>query len=191
VSLVQIAPPTRADVQTYQRIRQNLEGEAGRINGRFAQLDWTPIQYLNRKYERNLLMALFRLSQVGYVTPLRDGMNLVAKEYVASQDPEDPGALVLSQFAGAADQLPGALVVNPFDLSQMSEALERALSMPLAERQARHADMMVPLRKNNLSVWRDSFLSDLRSVATATSVTAKTVKTVKQGASEAKRPARA
>jgi trehalose 6-phosphate synthase len=189
VSLVQIAPPTRSDVQTYQRIRQNLEGEAGRINGRFAQLDWTPIQYLNRKYERNLLMALFRLSQVGYVTPLRDGMNLVAKEYVASQDPADPGALVLSQFAGAADQLPGALVVNPFDLSQMSEALERALSMPLAERQARHADMMAPLRENNLSVWRDSFMSDLRSVATATSVTEKTVKTVKQGAAEARRPA--
>jgi trehalose 6-phosphate synthase len=84
VSMVQIAPPTRSDVQTYQRIRQNLEGEAGRINGRFAQLDWTPIQYLNRKYDRNLLMALFRLSQVGYVTPLRDGMNLVVKEYVAS-----------------------------------------------------------------------------------------------------------
>jgi trehalose 6-phosphate synthase len=186
VSMVQIAPPTRSDVQTYQRIRQNLEGEAGRINGRFAQLDWTPIQYLNRKYDRNLLMALFRLSQVGYVTPLRDGMNLVAKEYVASQDPADPGALVLSQFAGAADQLPGALVVNPFDLSQMSEALERALSMPLAERQARHADMMAPLRENNLSVWRDSFLHDLRSVATAASVTKKTV----TRATEAKRPAR-
>jgi trehalose 6-phosphate synthase len=186
VSMVQIAPPTRSDVQTYQRIRQNLEGEAGRINGRFAQLDWTPIQYLNRKYDRNLLMALFRLSQVGYVTPLRDGMNLVAKEYVASQDPADPGALVLSQFAGAADQLPGALVVNPFDLSQMSEALERALSMPLAERQARHADMMAPLRENNLSVWRDSFLRDLRSVATAASVTKKTVTRV----TEAKRPAR-
>jgi trehalose 6-phosphate synthase len=186
VSLVQIAPPTRSDVQTYQRIRQNLEGEAGRINGRFAQLDWTPIQYLNRKYDRNLLMALFRLSQVGYVTPLRDGMNLVAKEYVASQDPADPGALVLSQFAGAADQLPGALVVNPFDLSQMSEALERALSMPLAERQARHADMMAPLRENNLSVWRDSFLRDLRSVATAASVTKKTVDKV----AEPKRSAR-
>ncbi|KMY86774.1 Alpha,alpha-trehalose-phosphate synthase [UDP-forming] [Candidatus Paraburkholderia calva] len=190
VSLVQIAPPTRSDVQTYQRIRQNLEGEAGRINGRFAQLDWTPIQYLNRKYERNLLMALFRLSQVGYVTPLRDGMNLVAKEYVASQEPADPGALVLSQFAGAADQLPGALVVNPFDLSQMSEALEHALSMPLAERQARHADMMAPLRENNLSMWRDSFLTDLRSVATATSVTERTFKTVKQGAATgaARRP---
>ncbi|WP_133650726.1 alpha,alpha-trehalose-phosphate synthase (UDP-forming) [Paraburkholderia flava] len=176
VSLVQIAPPTRSDVQTYQRIRQNLEGEAGRINGRFAQLDWTPIQYLNRKYERNLLMALFRHSQVGYVTPLRDGMNLVAKEYVASQDPSDPGVLVLSQFAGAAEQLPGALVVNPFDLSQMAEALERALSMPLAERQARHSDMMVGLRENNLSVWRDTFLADLRNVATASSMTERAVK---------------
>jgi trehalose 6-phosphate synthase len=167
VTMVQIAPPTRSDVQTYQRIRQNLEGEAGRINGRFAQLDWTPIRYLNRKYERNLLMALFRASQVGYVTPLRDGMNLVAKEYVASQDPADPGVLVLSQFAGAADQLPGALVVNPFDLAQVAEALEKALSMSLPERQSRHADMMVPLRKNDLSVWRDSFLEDLRSVAAA------------------------
>ena len=168
VTLMQIAPPTRSDLQTYQRIRQTLEGEAGRINGRFAQLDWTPIRYLNRKYERNLLMALFRASQVGYVTPLRDGMNLVAKEYVAAQDPEDPGVLVLSEFAGAADQLPGALVVNPFDLAQMAEALEKALSMPLAERQARHADMMVPLRENNLSVWRDSILRDLRATAAAT-----------------------
>ncbi|MGV2289580.1 alpha,alpha-trehalose-phosphate synthase (UDP-forming) [Trinickia sp. YCB016] len=176
VSLVQVAPPTRSDVQTYQRIRQNLEGEAGRINGRFAQLDWTPIQYLNRKYERNLLMALFRMSQVGYVTPLRDGMNLVAKEYVASQDPADPGVLVLSQFAGAAEQLPGALVVNPFDLSQTAEALERALSMPLEERQARHADMMGPLREMDLSKWRDAFLADLGRVATAATVTRNAVK---------------
>lgn len=163
VSLLQIAPPTRSDVQTYQRIRQNLEMETGRINGRFAQLDWSPIRYLNRKYERNLLMGLFRISEVGLVTPLRDGMNLVAKEYVASQDPANPGVLVLSQFAGAADQMPGALVVNPFDTAQMAEALERALVMPLNERQARYRDMMGPLRKNDLSVWRDTFLSDLRA----------------------------
>ena len=173
VSLLQIAPPTRSDVQTYQTIRRNLEGEAGRINGRFAQLDWTPIQYLNRKYERNLLMALFREAQVGYVAPLRDGMNLVAKEYVASQNPEDPGVLVLSQFAGAAEQMPGALVVNPYDLNQTAEALERALSMTHAERVSRYTDMMASLRENNLSVWRDTFLADLRSVATAASVTAK------------------
>lgn len=164
VSLVQIAPPTRSDVSTYQKIRQNLEAEAGRINGRFAQLDWTPIQYLNRKYERNVLMALFRASQVGFVTPLRDGMNLVAKEYVSAQDPDDPGVLVLSQFAGAIDELSGALVVNPFDVAQMSEALERALSMPLMERQSRYRDMIGPLKANDLSVWRDSFLADLRQV---------------------------
>jgi trehalose 6-phosphate synthase len=179
VSLVQIAPPTRSDVQTYQRIRQNLEGEAGRINGRFAQLDWTPIHYLNRKYERNFLMALLRLAHVGYVTPLRDGMNLVAKEYVAAQDPEDPGVLVLSQFAGAAEQLPGALIVNPFDLTQMAEALSHALSMPLVERKARHADMMASLRASDLSTWRDAFLDDLRRVATAAFVTREAVKPVK------------
>ena len=165
VSLMQIAPPTRTDVQNYQSIRKNLEAEAGRINGRFAQLDWTPILYLNRNYERNLLMALFRAAQVGCVTPLRDGMNLVAKEYVAAQDPADPGVLVLSQFAGAADQLPGALVVNPFDLVQVADAMRRALSMPLADRQKRHEDMMTVLRENDLSVWRDSFLHDLREVA--------------------------
>ncbi len=148
VSLVQIAPPTRSDVQTYQRIRQNLEGEAGRINGRFAQLDWTPIQYLNRKYDRNLLMALFRLSQVGYVDaaarrhePRREGIRGLA-------GPRRSGrARALAVREAPRTSCPGALVVNPFDLSQMSEALERALSMPLAERQARHADMMAPLRE--------------------------------------------
>jgi trehalose 6-phosphate synthase len=176
VTLLQIAPPTRSDVSTYQRIRQTLEGEAGRINGRFAQLDWTPIQYLNRKYERNSLMALFRLAHVGYVTPLRDGMNLVAKEYVAAQNPDNPGVLVLSQFAGAAEQMPGALVVNPYDLAQMAEALSQALSMPLEERKARHADMMARLRASDLSTWRDAFLEDLRRVATAASVTRKAVK---------------
>jgi trehalose 6-phosphate synthase len=164
VTFVQIAPPTRSDLQTYQRIRHTLEGEAGRINGRFAQLDWTPIRYLNRKYERNILMALLRAADVGYVTPLRDGMNLVAKEYIAAQNPDDPGVLVLSQFAGAADELSAALIVNPFDIAQTAEALEQALSMPLALRQAGHLHMMARLEAKNLSVWRDSFLNDLRRV---------------------------
>lgn len=165
VTFVQIAPPTRADVQTYQHIRHVLEGEAGRINGRFAQLDWTPIRYLNRKYDRNVLMALFRAAHVGYITPLRDGMNLVAKEYVAAQDPNDPGVLVLSQFAGAADELTDALLVNPFDLAQMAEALQTALAMPLEQRQARHRAMMKPLHSNNLSIWLNSFLQDLKRAA--------------------------
>lgn len=163
VSFLQIAPPTRSDLQTYQRIRQQLEGEAGRINGRFAQLDWTPINYLNRKYERNVLMALFRAAQVGFVTPLRDGMNLVAKEYVAAQDPDNPGVLILSRFAGAVEEMPGALLVNPFDQAEMAEALDRALAMGLSERRSRHADMMRSLRGNDLSAWRDAFLDDLRA----------------------------
>jgi trehalose 6-phosphate synthase len=168
VTLVQVAPPTRSDVQTYQHIRQNLEYEAGRINGRFSGLDWTPIRYLNRRYDRWVLMSLFRASQVGFVTPLRDGMNLVAKEYVAAQDPDDPGVLVLSRFAGAAAELDAALIVNPHDILDMSEALERALSMPLAERQERHQSMLKALRKNDLGVWRDRFLADLRAVRPGT-----------------------
>ncbi|RBL65444.1 alpha,alpha-trehalose-phosphate synthase, partial [Pseudomonas sp. MWU13-2625] len=132
VSLLQIAPPTRSDVKTYQDIRETLEGEAGRINGRFSQLDWTPIQYLNRKYERNLLMAFFRLPQVGYVTPLRAGMNLVAKDYVASQDPADPGVLARSEFARPAAELTRSLLVTPYHLSQLDHALDRPLSLPPA-----------------------------------------------------------
>ncbi|HEY1609246.1 MAG TPA: alpha,alpha-trehalose-phosphate synthase (UDP-forming) [Paraburkholderia sp.] len=164
VSFVQIAPPTRADLHAYQDIRLRLEAESGRINGRFAELDWTPIWYIHRQYERAVLAALFRASHVGYVTPLRDGMNLVAKEYVSAQDPEDPGVLVLSRFAGAAQELTGALIVNPFDIDGMADSLALALAMPLPERRARHADMLAQLRENNVSVWRDRFMRDLAGV---------------------------
>jgi len=162
VSFVQIAPPTRADMHAYQDIRLQLEGESGRINGRFAELDWTPIRYIHRQYERQVLAALFRESHVGYVTPLRDGMNLVAKEYVSAQDPDDPGVLVLSRFAGAAQELEGALIVNPIDIDGMAEALATALAMPVAQRRARYRDMIAQLRENNVSVWRDNFLRDLK-----------------------------
>ena len=167
VSFLQIAPPTRADMNAYQDIRLQLEGESGRINGRFAELDWTPIRYIHRQYERPVLAALFRASHVGYVTPLRDGMNLVAKEYVAAQDPDDPGVLVLSRFAGAAQELTGALIVNPVDIDGMAEALASALEMPLAERRARYRDMFAQLRENNVSVWRDNFMRDLQQMPAA------------------------
>lgn len=163
VSFVQIAPPTRSDVTTYQTIRRQLETETGRINGRFGELSWTPIRYLHRQYSREVLASVFRTAAVGYVTPLRDGMNLVAKEYVAAQDPDDPGVLVLSRFAGAAYQMYGALIVNPLDRVGMAEALAQALSMPQSERRARHADMMQGLRAENVSVWRDDFLRALRA----------------------------
>ncbi|MCY0388525.1 alpha,alpha-trehalose-phosphate synthase (UDP-forming) [Robbsia sp. Bb-Pol-6] len=161
VSFLQIAPPTRADVDAYQNIRDALESEAGRINGRYGEMHWTPIRYIHRQYERPVLASVFRAAHVGYVTPLRDGMNLVAKEYVAAQDPADPGVLVLSRFAGAAQQMNGALIVNPLDVEGMAEALAQALHMPLAERQARYEDMMAMLRRDNVSAWRDAFLQAL------------------------------
>lgn len=161
VSFLQIAPPSRGDLETYQAIRQNLEREAGRINGRFADLDWNPIRYLNKGYARGVLMGLFRSAEVGFVTSLRDGMNLVAKEYVAAQDPEAPGVLVLSEFAGAARELDAALIVNPHDVTAMADALDRALTMPHEERRARHQHMMEVLKRNDLAAWRDRFLADL------------------------------
>lgn len=162
VSFLQIAPSTRADLRAYQDIRLQLEAESGRINGRYAELDWAPILYIHRQYERQVLAALYRLARVGFVTPLRDGMNLVAKEYVSAQNPDDPGVLVLSRFAGAARELTGALIVNPIDIEGMADALSQALTMPLAERRARYADMIAQLRENNVSVWRDHFLRDLQ-----------------------------
>jgi len=164
VSFLQIAPSTRADLRAYQDIRLQLEAESGRINGRYAELDWAPILYIHRQYDRQVLAALYRLARVGFVTPLRDGMNLVAKEYVSAQNPDDPGVLVLSRFAGAARELTGALIVNPIDIDGMADALSQALTMPLAERRARYADMIAQLRENNVSVWRDNFLRDLQQV---------------------------
>ncbi|EIK53196.1 alpha,alpha-trehalose-phosphate synthase [Stutzerimonas stutzeri TS44] len=163
VEFFQIAPTSRSDVRTYQSIRRQLESEAGHINGRLSDLDWTPLHYLNKSHERRILMGLFRSASIGFVTPLRDGMNLVAKEYVAAQNPEDPGVLVLSRFAGAARELTAALIVNPYDCIGMAEALDRALRMPLAERRDRYEHMMRTIRAADLSAWRDNFLRDLRA----------------------------
>lgn len=142
-------------------MRGELEAEAGRINGRFAELDWVPLRYLNRGFPRSVLMPLYCMAQVGLVTPLRDGMNLVAKEYVAAQDPDDPGVLVLSQFAGAAQELEAALVVNPFDQAGVATAINRALAMRGEERRERHSEMLRVMRRNNLERWRDRFTTDL------------------------------
>ncbi len=166
VVFTQIAPPSRGDIQTYREIRRELEAEAGRINGRFAELDWVPLRYLNRSFPRAVLMPLYAEARVGLVTPLRDGMNLVAKEYVAAQDPEDPGVLILSQFAGAARELDSALLVNPYDEAGMAEALDRALTMRLEERRARHAAAFEMLATNTLERWRDRFEADLAAVVT-------------------------
>jgi trehalose 6-phosphate synthase len=167
VTFLQIAPLSRADLRAYAQIRRSLEQAAGSINGRFAETDWTPIRYLNRNFSHEVLMGFLRKACVGVVTPLRDGMNLVAKEYVAAQDPDDPGVLVLSTLAGAAEELPDALLVNPRDVQGVADAIERALVMPLAERKARHARMVEVLRRNDIHAWHTRFTRELQDTATA------------------------
>jgi trehalose 6-phosphate synthase len=127
-------------------------------------MDWQPIRYLNRTYRRDQLAGIYRAARVGLVTPLRDGMNLVAKEYVAAQNPEDPGVLVLSRFAGAAEQMGEALLVNPFSREELSDAIKRALTMPLAERRRKWECLMQVVRDTDVGVWRNDFVATLRAV---------------------------
>ncbi|HEU0072007.1 MAG TPA: trehalose-6-phosphate synthase [Alphaproteobacteria bacterium] len=162
VTFMQIAPPTRSDVAEYNEIRAKLEASAGHINGVFAEYDWVPLRYLNRSFTRQTLAGFFRFSRVGLVTPLRDGMNLVAKEYIAAQDPEDPGVLVLSSFAGAAEQLETALIINPYDVEEMAETMDRALDMPLDERQHRWRIAMDSVTRLDIGHWRSNFIATLR-----------------------------
>lgn len=170
VSMLQIAPPSRSDVPEYIRLRRELEAQAGRINGRFAEFDWVPLRYLNRPFNRRVLAALYRGSRIGLVTPFRDGMNLVAKEYVAAQNPEDPGVLVLSRFAGAAHQLDGALVVNPYDIQGVADATQLGLKMDQPERHARWRSMMTTLQHDDLTAWRQRFVATLAGTAPTAAV---------------------
>ena len=135
---------------------------AGRVNGTLGDLDWTPIRYINRTIKQAALAGLYRIAEVGLVTPLRDGMNLVAKEYVASQDPENPGALVLSRFAGAARELDGALLVNPYDIEDISQAIATAMEMSLEERKERWQPMFERVSTHDVTAWCEDFLSALK-----------------------------
>lgn len=161
IFLLQIATHSRDSVEAYQEIRSKLESVTGRINGAFATMDWVPIRYVNSAHRRDELAGIYRSAAVGLVTPLRDGMNLVAKEYVAAQDPKDPGALILSRFAGAASQLTDALIVNPFSREDISDALRRALAMPKAERKRRWEGLMQSVMGEDVNSWRDQFVSAL------------------------------
>ncbi|MCO6439759.1 MAG: trehalose-6-phosphate synthase [Nitrococcus mobilis] len=161
---IQIASPSRTGIPEYDELRRNLEEMAGHINGEHAELDWVPIHYLNRTFDRSALAGLYRTARVGLVTPLRDGMNLVAKEFVAAQDPADPGVLVLSELAGAARELDDAVQVPPYDVDAIANGLDRALSMPLAERRQRHTRMLEIMRNNDLHTWQRRFLNDLSAL---------------------------
>jgi trehalose 6-phosphate synthase len=161
VIYLQIAPTSREDVEAYQDLRIRVLALSGRINAVWADIDHTPLQCVNRNYSRAELAGIYRAARVGLVTPLRDGMNLVAKEYVAAQDPADPGVLILSRFAGAASQMADALIVNPYSRDEVAGALESALVMDLAERRKRWERLMAGVRHDSVDAWRDRFLDAL------------------------------
>jgi trehalose 6-phosphate synthase len=161
VTYLQIAPKSRTEIPEYADMEQEIGSAAGRINGAYGEADWTPIRYINRAYSHTTLAGLYRAARVGLVTPLRDGMNLVAKEYVASQNPDDPGVLVLSRFAGAAHECKAALLVNPYDPDSVAAAIGQALSMPLAQRRERHDALFRVLSHNDIQHWADRFLAAL------------------------------
>ena len=169
VTYLQIAPKTCSEIPEYADIAQAIGSAAGRINGAYGEADWTPICYINRAFSHSTLAGLYRAARVGLVTPLRDGMNLVAKEYVASQNPEDPGVLILSRFTGAAQGLNAALLVNPYDTDSVAAAIERALSMPLAERRERHDSLFRVLLENDIQHWAERFLAALERYPSAPS----------------------
>jgi trehalose 6-phosphate synthase len=161
VTFLQIAPLSRGDVHAYAEIRLALEQTAGRLNGRFAEADWTPVRYLNRNFSHATLMGFMRAARVALVTPIRDGMNLVAKEYIAAQDDADPGVLIVSPMAGAARELNGALQINPYDKGGLANALQTALHMPREERRRRHALNFDAIRRRDIHSWYRGFLQDL------------------------------
>ncbi len=151
----------RPGVADYDELQRNLEVAAGHLNGRYADFDWVPLRYIYKRVTRQATAGLFRAGRVGLMTPLRDGMNLLAKEYVAAQDPDDPGVLVLSRFTGAADALRDAIIVNPYDILETAEALHDAIEMPLDERRDRWANLMEATRRDSAEAWFDGMSSEL------------------------------
>jgi trehalose 6-phosphate synthase len=167
VSLLQIATLSRCTIEAYCDLQNQLAKLVSDVNGRHGEVDWTPIRYLNKGYSQTVLAGLYRTAQVGLVTPLHDGMNLVAKEYVAAQNPVDPGVLVLSKFAGAANELDTALLVNPHDIDSMTRTIATAFSMPLLERRMRWEAMMAKLRAGTIQDWFADFVEALQNAHAA------------------------
>ncbi|MFI4998685.1 MAG: trehalose-6-phosphate synthase [Reyranellales bacterium] len=165
IHFLQICPRSREEVDEYRRLRAELDRLSGRINGRFSEFDWTPIRYSTRTAPRATLAGLYRIGRLGVVTPLRDGMNLVAKEYIAAQPADDPGVLILSQFAGAAHELTEALIVNPFDPDAIAEAMHQALTMPAPERKARHAALKEKVFRTTAQAYCQRFIDALTARA--------------------------
>lgn len=163
LSLLQIAVPSRTNIEAYRGLQHDLSTLVGEVNGRHGEVDWTPIRYLNKGYCQASLAGFYRASSIGLITPMQDGMNLVAKEYVAAQNPDDPGVLMLSKFAGAACELNGALLVDPRDVDGMAQHLITALAMPRSERRVRWQSMMETLLRHSIHAWFAGFMQELKS----------------------------
>jgi trehalose 6-phosphate synthase len=166
VTYLQITPRSRSDIREYADMERRIGEMVGRVNGRSGEASWTPIRYVNRAHTRAQLAGLYRSSRAALVTPLRDGMNLVAKEYIAAQDADDPGVLLLSRFAGAADECQAALLVNPYDPESVAAAIDQALSMPLEERRGRHGELIKVLTANDIKFWGERFIAALTAPPT-------------------------
>ncbi len=164
ISFMQISSPSRTQVPEYIEQKQRMDSLVGRINGEMGEHDWEPIRYLYRTYSQDKLTGFYRDSRVGLVTPLRDGMNLVAKEYIAAQNPDNPGTLVLSRFAGAAEELDEAVIVNPYLPEDTAQGIALALEMSLEERIERHQSMLKKISKQTVNKWASDFLFDLQSI---------------------------
>ena len=164
VLMLQIAPVSRESVDAYQEIRARLDALSGRINGEYSDVDWNPFRYVNRPYRRDELAGIYAAARVGLVTALRDGMHLVAKEFVAAQDPEDPGVLILSRFAGAARQMEEALLINPNSPEEIADALKRAIAMDKPERLRRWKALFDRVQREDVTAWRDAFVTELEGV---------------------------
>ncbi len=162
VSLIQVSVPTRSEVAEYAELRSRVESLVGRINGAYGEADWVPVRYLYRSYDQDSLAHLYRQAAVGVVTPLRDGMNLVAKEFVASQAEDDPGVLVLSKFCGAAERMTLAVLTNPYHRDGLAADLDLALRMPHEDRLARHAALRTTVWQDTANAWSRAFLDELR-----------------------------
>jgi trehalose 6-phosphate synthase len=161
VTYLQVTPKSRSEVPEYQSMQHQIAEQVGRTNGNLGEVDWVPVRYINKTIAHASLAGLYRLAEIGFVTPLRDGMNLVAKEYVMAQDPKRPGVLILSRFAGAAHELDSALLVNPYDTEATAAAIRQALEMPLSERRERWEAMVARLRDNGVETWCETFLAAL------------------------------
>lgn len=190
VGLLQIAPPSRSDVPEYAELDRQSDEVAGRLNAALGEFDWSPIRVIKKAYSRTALAGLYRRAQVGLVTPMRDGMNLVAKEYIAAQDPADPGVLVLSRFAGAAQQLGEALIVNPYDTLEVADAIRTALAMPKSERQRRFERLYATIASTDIAWWTRRYLAALSGTGAAASEIAPPREAPRQIVAGVRRPAK-